>query len=62
VIEEETPWSEAAIHYEAGDWALSTREIISFWNEHYGEKMSSGSYDDVRRKDLIYLVEAGLGS
>ena len=31
-----------------------------FWNTHYGEDLSSGSYDDVRRKDFMYLREAGL--
>lgn len=34
--------------------------MIAFWNSHYGEKVSPGSYDDVRRKDLIWLVESGL--
>ena len=37
-----------------------TRDIIIFENEHYGEHISSGSYDDVRRKDLRLLVEAGV--
>lgn len=37
-----------------------TRDIINFENEHYGENISSGSYDDVRRKDLRLLVEAGV--
>ena len=40
--------------------ALGTREMIKFWNENYGENVSSGSYDDVRRRDLVYLVECGL--
>lgn len=31
---------------------LKTREIIAFINEHYGEKISPGSYDDIRRKHL----------
>ena len=31
-----------------------------FTNEHYHEGISSGSYDDVRRKDLALLVNAGL--
>ena len=39
---------------------LRTRDIIEFMNENYGEKISSGSYDDVRRKDLAMLVEAGI--
>ncbi len=39
---------------------LTTRQIIEFWNANYGENISSGSYDDVRRKDLVYLVEAAV--
>lgn len=38
----------------------TTREIISFENKYYGENISSGSYDDIRRKDLILLVEANI--
>lgn len=41
-------------------WALSTRHIISWWNEHLSEKVSPGSYDDIRRKDLKLLVHAGV--
>lgn len=41
-------------------WSSTTREIIKFWNEHYGLNISSGSYDDVRRKNLDYLVQARL--
>lgn len=39
---------------------LKTRDIIDFENAHFGENISSGSYDDIRRKDLKLLVEAGL--
>lgn len=39
---------------------LKTRDIIDFENKHYGEHISSGSYDDIRRKDLKLLVEEGL--
>lgn len=38
---------------------LGTREIIAFENEHYGENISSGSYDDIRRKDLKPLTDLG---
>ncbi len=31
---------------------LTTRQIIEFENEHLGEAIGSGSYDDIRRKDL----------
>lgn len=39
---------------------LKTREIIQFINTNFEEKISSGSYDDIRRKDLKLLVLAGL--
>ena len=39
---------------------LKTRDIIDFENAHYGEQISSGSYDDIRRKDLKPLTDAGL--
>ena len=37
---------------------LTTREIISYENTHYGEHISPGSYDDIRRKDLLLPVQA----
>ncbi len=44
----------------AKDWnsgySLKTRDIINFVNEHFNEKISSGSYDDIRRKDLKLLT------
>ena len=36
-------------------YSLTTREIITYLNNHFGEKISSGSYDDIRRKDLLHL-------
>lgn len=39
---------------------LRTRDIITFMNENYGENISFGSYDDIRRKDLLLLVQAGI--
>lgn len=36
---------------------LRTRDIIDFENANYGENISSGSYDDIRRKDLLLPVE-----
>lgn len=39
---------------------LKTRDIISFVNANFEEKISSGSYDDIRRKDLKLLVLADL--
>ena len=40
--------------------SLRTRDIISFENKHYGESISPGSYDDIRRLDLRLLTEAGI--
>lgn len=37
-----------------------TRDIINLINHFYEEKISSGSYDDIRRKDLKLLVLADL--
>jgi type II restriction enzyme len=59
-LQPETPWSQALSYLEQGPKPMTTREIIRFWNLHYGEKIADSSYDDVRRKDLIYLVESGL--
>ncbi|MBQ6204975.1 MAG: hypothetical protein IJK46_12895 [Prevotella sp.] len=37
-----------------------TREIITFENANYGEKIADSSYDGIRRQDLKMLVEAGI--
>lgn len=39
---------------------LKTRDIINFINRNFEEDISSGSYDDIRRKDLRLLVLGGL--
>jgi type II restriction enzyme len=39
---------------------LKSREIINFINDNFEENISSGSYDDIRRKDLKLLVLANL--
>lgn len=39
---------------------MRSRDVIEFENKYFGEKISSGSYDDIRRKDLKLLVEAGV--
>ena len=39
---------------------LKSRDIIRYLNKHFEEKISEGSYDDIRRKDLIRLVDLGL--
>ena len=53
-------WHEAQSYFDNGPTPITTREIIRFWNTYYGETIADSSYDDVRRKDLIYLVEGGL--
>lgn len=45
---------------EENDGFVRTRDIISFENENYGEHISPGSYDDIRRKNLKLLIEAGI--
>lgn len=45
---------------EENDGFVRTRDIISFENENYGEHIYPGSYDDIRRKDLKLLIEAGI--
>lgn len=39
---------------------LKSRDIISFINENFEENISSGSHDNIRRKDLKFLVLADL--
>ncbi len=39
---------------------LKSRDIINFVNKNFEEKISSGSYDDIRRKDLKLLVLADI--
>lgn len=45
---------------EENDGFVRTRDIISFENENYGEHISPGSYDNIRRTDLKMLIEAGI--
>jgi len=40
------------------NYSLKTRDIINYVNENFGEEISSGSYDDIRRKDLKLLTIA----
>lgn len=42
--------------------SLKSRDIIEYMNEHLEENISSGSYDDIRRKDLKMMVLDGLVS
>jgi type II restriction enzyme len=48
-LKPEMPWNSAQdvrVH------SLTTRQIISFVNQYYGENIAAGSYDDVRRSWL----------
>lgn len=42
------------------NYALKTRDVIDYVNTHFGEGLSRGSYDDIRRKDLKHLALAGI--
>jgi DNA (cytosine-5)-methyltransferase 1 len=55
----ERPWSEC-IDASHGHKGPTTREIIPYINEHFDEKISSGSYDDIRRKDLRPAYQGGV--
>ena len=37
---------------------LLSRQVIAFMNANLGENIADSSYDDIRRKDLVLLVEA----
>ena len=39
---------------------LTSRQIIEYVNSHFEEDISSGSYDDIRRKDLKLPTVAGI--
>ena len=39
-------------------YALKTRDIIVYVNKNFGENISSGSYDNIRRNDLKLLTVA----
>lgn len=43
-----------------GGWAPQTRQMIEYINQNFEESISSGSYDDIRRKDLKLLTVAGI--
>jgi type II restriction enzyme len=51
---------EQAKDLEKDGYALKTRAVIEYVNQHFQENISSGSYDDIRRKDLKLLVVAGV--
>ncbi len=41
-------------------WQLGTREIIRYLNKNFEEDIADSSYDDIRRKDLVAPVAAGI--
>ena len=55
------PWSAARSWLEDGTTKpLSQRQILVFWNQHYGTSYADSSYDDVKRQNLIHLEAHGL--
>ena len=40
------------------NYSLKTRDVINYVNRYFSESISSGSYDDIRRKDLKLLTIA----
>lgn len=56
----QTPWSDAAIYGDGSGWKLTSRQIINFQNEFWKQRISSGSYDHIRRADLEPLLLAGI--
>jgi DNA-cytosine methyltransferase len=57
-VKRSSDWPNARIR--TGKDALKSRDVIEFINKHFDEKISSGSYDDIRRKDLKMPVVAGI--
>ncbi len=52
------PWSAAKC--DDPGHRLKSRDIISWMNAYLGENIADASYDDIRRKDLIFAVQAGV--
>jgi len=59
-IKPDMPFSSTEVASDPGNSPITTRGIIAFLNEYYGQDISMGSYDDIRRLDLVHLVEAGI--
>lgn len=57
-VRKSADWRNAKAH--DGKRAPKSREIITYLNQHFGENISSGSYDDIRRKHLLFPVTAGI--
>ncbi|MBY0466682.1 MAG: hypothetical protein K2W33_17240 [Burkholderiales bacterium] len=50
------PWREAKDNLDGHQ--LQSRQIIAHMNAHWGEHISAGSYDNIRRQDLVLPVAA----
>lgn len=57
-VRRSSQWKEAK--QSGNKWAPQTRQIIEYINKNFSESISSGSYDDIRRKDLKLLTVAGI--
>ena len=57
-VKRSADWSKTRIR--EGKDTLKSRDIIAYLNQHFEEKISPGSYDDIRRKDLKLPVVAGI--
>lgn len=55
-----TPWDQATCCGDGRNYAPTQKGILDYINKHYGEKLSRGSYDDIKRKHLRHLERAGL--
>ncbi len=57
-VKQSSGWPDAKPH--DGKRALKSRDIIQYVNLNFEEQISSGSYDDIRRKHLVLPVAAGI--
>jgi type II restriction enzyme len=57
-VNEPGKWKEAKCFSQSH--RLRSRDIIDYINDHFEENISKGSYDDIRRKDLLRPVNAGI--
>ena len=57
-VKSSAEWSKAKSLRE--EYSLRTRDVIDYINENFGESISSGSYDDIRRQDLKHPILAGI--
>jgi len=55
-VKRSVDWHKARVRI--GKDTLKTRDIIAYMNQNFGEEISPGSYDDIRRKDLKFPVVA----